>query len=168
MIVGGYINDNIGPKWSIFIGGIFFGGGVFVAGCASSPIMVVIGYGVLMGLGMGLVYGCTIGNSIKFFPDKAGLVGGLGIAPSGNIGDDYRIYEAVHGSAPDIASKGIANPSSLILAFAMMLEALNKQKEAQSLREALAAVVEEGKYTTPDIGGQATKKEFIDAIIDKL
>ena len=68
----------------------------------------------------------------------AGLVGGLGIAPSGNIGDDYRIYEAVHGSAPDIAGKGIANPSSLILAFAMMLEALNKQKEAQSLREALA------------------------------
>ena len=83
MIVGGYINDNIGPKWSIFIGGIFFGGGVFVAGCASSPIMVVIGYGVLMGLGMGLVYGCTIGNSIKFFPDKAGLVGGLTTATYG-------------------------------------------------------------------------------------
>ena len=98
----------------------------------------------------------------------AGLVGGLGIAPSGNIGDDYRIYEAVHGSAPDIAGKGIANPSSLILAFAMMLEALNKQKEAQSLREALAAVIEEGKFTTPDIGGQATTKEFTDAIIDKL
>ncbi len=83
MIVGGYINDNIGPKWSIFIGGIFFGGGVFIAGCASSPIMVVIGYGVLMGLGMGLVYGCTIGNSIKFFPDKAGLVGGLTTATYG-------------------------------------------------------------------------------------
>lgn len=83
MIVGGYINDNIGPKWSIFIGGIFFGGGVFVAGCASSPMMVVIGYGVLMGLGMGLVYGCTIGNSIKFFPDKAGLVGGLTTATYG-------------------------------------------------------------------------------------
>lgn len=83
MIIGGYINDNIGPKWSIFVGGIFFGGGVFIAGYASSPIMVVIGYGVLMGLGMGLVYGCTIGNSIKFFPDKAGLVGGLTTATYG-------------------------------------------------------------------------------------
>ena len=83
MTVGGYINDNIGPKWSIFIGGILFGGGVFLAGCATTPIMVVIGYGVCMGLGMGLVYGCTIGNSIKFFPDKAGLVGGLTTATYG-------------------------------------------------------------------------------------
>ncbi len=83
MIIGGYINDNIGPKWSIFIGGIFFGGGVFVAGCATSPMMVVLGYGVLMGLGMGLVYGCTIGNSVKFFPDKAGLAGGLTTATYG-------------------------------------------------------------------------------------
>ena len=83
MIIGGYINDNIGPKWSIFIGGIFFGGGVFVAGCATSPMMVVLGYGVLMGLGMGLVYGCTIGNFVKFFPDKAGLAGGLTTATYG-------------------------------------------------------------------------------------
>ncbi|MCI8285016.1 MAG: OFA family MFS transporter [Firmicutes bacterium] len=83
MIIGGFINDNIGPKWSVFIGGIFFGGGVFVAGCATSPIMVVVGYGILMGLGMGLVYGCTIGNSVKFFPDKAGLVGGLTTATYG-------------------------------------------------------------------------------------
>lgn len=83
MIVGGFINDNIGPKWSVFIGGIFFGGGVFVAGCATSPVMVVFGYGILMGLGMGLVYGCTIGNSVKFFPDKAGLVGGLTTATYG-------------------------------------------------------------------------------------
>lgn len=83
MIIGGYINDNIGPKWSVFVGGIFFGGGVFVAGCATNPVMVVVGYGILMGLGMGLVYGCTIGNSIKFFPDKAGLVGGLTTATYG-------------------------------------------------------------------------------------
>lgn len=83
MIIGGWMNDNIGPKWSIFIGGILFGGGVFIAGCASSPMMVVIGYGVVMGLGMGFVYGCTIGNSIKFFPDKAGLVGGLTTATYG-------------------------------------------------------------------------------------
>ncbi len=83
MIIGGFINDNIGPKWSVFIGGIFFGGGVFVAGCATSPVMVVFGYGILMGLGMGLIYGCTIGNSVKFFPDKAGLVGGLTTATYG-------------------------------------------------------------------------------------
>ncbi len=83
MIIGGYINDNIGPKWSVFVGGIFFGGGVFVAGCATNPIMVVVGYGILMGLGMGLVYGCTIGNSVKFFPDKAGFVGGLTTATYG-------------------------------------------------------------------------------------
>lgn len=83
MIIGGYMNDTIGPKWSIFIGGILFGGGVFIAGCATTPIMVVIGYGVIMGLGMGFVYGCTIGNSIKFFPDKAGLVGGLTTATYG-------------------------------------------------------------------------------------
>ncbi|MGN1350268.1 MAG: OFA family MFS transporter [Anaerovoracaceae bacterium] len=83
MIIGGYMNDTIGPKWSIFIGGILFGGGVFIAGCATSPIMVVIGYGVIMGLGMGFVYGCTIGNSVKFFPDKAGLAGGLTTATYG-------------------------------------------------------------------------------------
>lgn len=83
MIIGGYMNDTIGPKWSIFIGGILFGGGVFIAGCATTPIMVVIGYGVIMGLGMGFVYGCTVGNSVKFFPDKGGFVGGITTATYG-------------------------------------------------------------------------------------
>lgn len=98
----------------------------------------------------------------------AGLIGGLGFAPSGNIGDDYRIYEAVHGSAPDIAEKNIANPSALLLAFALMLEALGKLKEANTLREALAKVVEEGQVVTPDIGGHASTTEFTQAIIEKL
>ena len=98
----------------------------------------------------------------------AGLVGGLGFAPSGNIGDEYRIYEAVHGSAPDIAGKGIANPSALLLAFALMLEALGKLSEANQLRDALAKVVAEGKVTTPDIGGNATTDEFTKEIIKKL
>ena len=98
----------------------------------------------------------------------AGLVGGLGFAPSGNIGDEYRIYEAVHGSAPDIAGKGIANPSALLLAFALMLEALGKTNEAHRLREALSKVVEEGKVVTPDIGGSASTQEFTEAIIGKL
>lgn len=98
----------------------------------------------------------------------AGLIGGLGFAPSGNIGDDYRIYEAVHGSAPDIAGKNIANPSALLLAFALMLEALGKLKEANTLKEALAKVVEEGQVVTPDIGGHASTTEFTQAIIEKL
>lgn len=98
----------------------------------------------------------------------AGLVGGLGFAPSGNIGDEYRIYEAVHGSAPDIAGKGIANPSALLLAFALMLEALGKLEAANKLRNALAAVVEEGVTVTPDIGGSASTAEFTAAIIRKL
>lgn len=98
----------------------------------------------------------------------AGLVGGLGFAPSGNIGDEYRIYEAVHGSAPDIAGKGIANPSALLLAFALMLEALGKLDDANKLRDALAAVVEEGVTITPDIGGTASTDAFTAAIIRKL
>ena len=98
----------------------------------------------------------------------AGLVGGLGFAPSGNIGDEYRIYEAVHGSAPDIAGKGIANPSALLLAFALMLEALGQNDQANRLRDALSKVVEEGKIVTRDIGGHASTKEFTQAIIDRL
>jgi isocitrate dehydrogenase (NAD+) len=98
----------------------------------------------------------------------AGLVGGLGFAPSGNIGEEYRIYEAVHGSAPDIAGQGVANPSALLLAFALMLEAMGKIGEANTLRNALASVVAEGKYTTKDIGGTSTTKEFTEAIIKNL
>ena len=98
----------------------------------------------------------------------AGLVGGLGFAPSGNIGDEYRIYEAVHGSAPDIAGKGIANPSALLLAFALMLEALGQNEQADRLRTALSKVVEEGKIVTRDIGGNASTQEFTQAIIDRL
>ena len=98
----------------------------------------------------------------------AGLVGGLGFAPSGNIGDEYCIYEAVHGSAPDIAGQGIANPSALLLAFALMLEALGQNDQANRLRDALSKVVEEGKIVTCDIGGHASTKEFTQAIIDRL
>lgn len=98
----------------------------------------------------------------------AGLVGGLGFAPSGNIGDEFRIYEAVHGSAPDIAGQGIANPSALLLAFALMLEALGKLDDANKLRNALAVVVEKGITVTPDIGGSASTDEFSAAIIRKL
>lgn len=98
----------------------------------------------------------------------AGLVGGLGFAPSGNIGDEYRIYEAVHGSAPDIAGQNIANPSALLLAFALMLEDLGKQDEAKRLKDALSQVVQVGKTITPDIGGTASTTEFTQAIINLL
>lgn len=98
----------------------------------------------------------------------AGLVGGLGFAPSGNIGDEYRIYEAVHGSAPDIAGQNIANPSALLLAFALMLEDLGKIEAAYALRMALSKVVEKQETVTPDIGGHASTTEFVDAIIKEL
>ena len=98
----------------------------------------------------------------------AGLVGGLGFAPSGNIGDEYRIYEAVHGSAPDIAGPNIANPSALLLAFALMLEDLGKIEAANALRMALSKVVEKQETVTPDIGGHASTTEFVDAIIKEL
>ncbi len=98
----------------------------------------------------------------------AGLVGGLGFAPSGNIGDDYRIYEAVHGSAPDIAGKNIANPTALLLAYAMMLEDLDKKDKAQLLRNAIHKVLEKQTTVTKDIGGQASTDLYTQAIIDAM
>lgn len=98
----------------------------------------------------------------------AGLVGGLGFAPSANIGDKTRIYEAVHGSAPDIAGKNIANPSAILMAFAMMLRDLGQTENAQRLQKALLDTVAEGKTVTADIGGTATTTEFTDAVIARL
>lgn len=83
MIGGGFLNQKIGPKWVIFIGGILFGCGFVICGFASGIGMLVVGYGLFSGLAMGLAYGCTISNSVKFFPDKAGLVGGIATASYG-------------------------------------------------------------------------------------
>lgn len=83
MISGGWINDKIGPKWLVFIGGILFGAGFILSGFSTGPLMLIIVFGILCGLGMGLVYGCTISNSVKFFPDKRGLVGGIATASYG-------------------------------------------------------------------------------------
>ncbi|MDD7408812.1 MAG: OFA family MFS transporter [Anaerovoracaceae bacterium] len=77
MITGGKINDALGPKWVIFIGGLMFGGGMFITGFASNVTWIIIWYGLCLGLGMGLIYSCTIGNTVKFFPDKRGFVGGI-------------------------------------------------------------------------------------------
>lgn len=83
MISGGFINDKIGPKWVIFIGGILFGLGMIVSGFAKSVGMLLLTYGLGVGLGVGMVYGCTVSNSVKFFPDKRGLVGGIATASYG-------------------------------------------------------------------------------------
>ena len=83
MISGGAINDKLGPKWAVFIGGLLEGGGMILASFAKNLPLVVVGYGVISGLGMGLVYSCTIGNTIKLFPDKRGLAGGLATATYG-------------------------------------------------------------------------------------
>jgi MFS transporter, OFA family, oxalate/formate antiporter len=77
MITGGRINDTFGPKKVIFFGGLLFGGGMILSGFATSLNMLVVAYGIITGLGIGMVYGCTISNSIKFFPDKRGFVGGI-------------------------------------------------------------------------------------------
>ena len=98
----------------------------------------------------------------------AGLVGGLGFAPSANIGDKTRIYEAVHGSAPDIAGQDRANPSAILMAFAMMLNDLGMTDKADKLNAAIQAQVAEGKVITADIGGTAGTKEFTQAVIARL
>ena len=98
----------------------------------------------------------------------AGLVGGLGFAPSANIGDKTSIYEAVHGSAPDIAGQDKANPSAILMAFAMMLNDLGMTDKADKLNAAIQAQVAEGKVITADIGGTAGTKEFTQAVIARL
>lgn len=83
MITGGRINDKFGPKKVIFVGGLIFGIGMIMAGFSTSLPMLILSYGIILGLGVGMVYGCTISNSVKFFPDKRGLVGGVTTAAYG-------------------------------------------------------------------------------------
>lgn len=98
----------------------------------------------------------------------AGLVGGLGLAPSGNIGRDASIFEAVHGSAPDIAGKKIANPTALMLAAALMLDHVDQAEKAMRLREALDAQLRSGEGLTVDLGGTASTTTFAENIIARL
>ena len=100
--------------------------------------------------------------------EAAGLVGGLGMAPGSNIGTSAAIFEAVHGSAPDIAGKGIANPTSLILAAALMLEHVGMMDEKLRVEAAISAVLNEDMVRTGDLGGKATTKEFTAAIVRRL
>jgi isocitrate dehydrogenase (NAD+) len=98
----------------------------------------------------------------------AGLVGGLGVVPSGNIGEDVAIFEAVHGTASDIAGKGVANPTALLLSAIMMLDHLGEATAVRRIENALHAVYREGKSLTRDVGGKATTAEFTAAIIHTL
>jgi isocitrate dehydrogenase (NAD+) len=98
----------------------------------------------------------------------AGLVGGLGVVPGSNIGDDAAVFEAVHGSAPDIAGKGVANPLALIMSGVMMLQHIHEDAIAQKLQESYEAVIREGKTLTRDLGGTAGTNEFADAIIARM
>ena len=98
----------------------------------------------------------------------AGLVGGLGMAPGANIGENAAIFEAVHGSAPDIAGKNLANPTSVILASIQMLEYLEMGETADRIRNAVANVIKSGDRTTRDLGGSHGTTDFTQAVIDRL
>jgi isocitrate dehydrogenase (NAD+) len=98
----------------------------------------------------------------------AGLVGGLGMAPGANIGEDAAIFEAVHGTAPDIAGKGVANPLALLLAAAMMLDHVGRHDQAARLRAAIDRVLRQGSVRTRDLGGTATTRELTTAIVRAL
>jgi isocitrate dehydrogenase (NAD+) len=98
----------------------------------------------------------------------AGLVGGLGVVPGGNIGDDCSMFEAVHGTAPDIAGKGLANPTALLLSSILMLEHLGERSAARRMEAAIQKVYREAKHLTRDLGGKAGTDEFTEAVIAAL
>ncbi|EGX92798.1 isocitrate dehydrogenase subunit 2 [Cordyceps militaris CM01] len=98
----------------------------------------------------------------------AGLIGGLGLTPSGNIGDECSIFEAVHGSAPDIAGKGLANPTALLLSSIMMLRHMGLTDKAAQVEKAIFDTMAEGKALTGDLGGKAKTSEYASAIISRL
>jgi len=98
----------------------------------------------------------------------AGLVGGLGVVPGANIGQDAAVFEAVHGSAPDIADQNLANPTALLLSALLMLDYLDDREAAERIRAALTKVLTEGRVRTRDLGGTARTTEFTDAICREI
>jgi isocitrate dehydrogenase (NAD+) len=98
----------------------------------------------------------------------AGLVGGLGVVPGSNIADDYAVFEAVHGSAPDIAGKGVANPLAVLMSGVMMLNHLHEHAIADRIKAAYNAVLAEGTSLTRDLGGTASTDQFAEAVIKRL
>jgi isocitrate dehydrogenase (NAD+) len=98
----------------------------------------------------------------------AGLVGGLGLTPSANVGQGVAVFEAVHGSAPDIAGKGLANPTAVILSAVLMLLYLGERPAAERIELAVRAVYQRGDVQTGDLGGTATTHQFVDALLAKI
>ena len=98
----------------------------------------------------------------------AGLVGGLGVVPSANIGDDCAMFEAVHGTAPDIAGKGLANPTALLMSALLMLDHLGERAAGEQIEAALMKVYRDGTHTTKDVGGKASTEQFANAVIAAL
>ena len=98
----------------------------------------------------------------------AGLVGGLGVVPGPNVGDRIAVFEAVHGTAPDIEGKGVANPLAVLLSGCLMMDYVGERGVAERVRRAANDVLEEGRHVTRDLGGQADTATFTEAVIDKL
>lgn len=98
----------------------------------------------------------------------AGLVGGLGLTPSGNIGLNGALFESVHGTAPDIAGKDLANPTALLLSSVMMLRYMELNEHADKIQAACFLTIKEAKYLTGDLGGKAKCSEFTNSICEKL
>lgn len=98
----------------------------------------------------------------------SGLVGGLGLTPSGNIGKDCSVFEAVHGTAPDIAGKDLANPTALLLSACMMLNHIGLPDHEKRIKDAIITTYTQGKYRTGDLGGSATCSDYTKAVIDNM
>jgi isocitrate dehydrogenase (NAD+) len=128
---------------------------IIIDACAMKLVMDPTQFDVIVTTNM---FGDILSDEI------AGLVGGLGLAPGANIGESAAMFEAVHGSAPDIAGKGVANPSALMFAACMMLDHVGESKAAGRIRQALEQTLREGKIRTPDLGGNASTQVFADAV----
>jgi isocitrate dehydrogenase (NAD+) len=134
-------------------------GAVIVDNCAMQLVLRPDQFDVLL---MDNLYGDILSDLC------AGLVGGLGVVPGGNLGDTHAVFEAVHGSAPDIAGKGVANPTAVMRSAAMMLQHLGELEPAARIESALAAVLVRGDTRTRDLGGRATTVEFTEAVLREL
>jgi len=132
---------------------------IIVDNCAMQMVMRPEIFDVVV---LGNLYGDIISDLC------AGLVGGLGVVPGANVGDDCAVFESVHGSAPDIAGKGIANPMATILSANMMLRHLGEEKAADRVQAAITLFIADKSNLTPDLGGTATTEMLVDGILRKL
>ncbi len=132
---------------------------IIVDNCAMQLVMRPEQFDVLV---LGNLYGDIVSDL------GAGLVGGLGVVPGANIGDEIAVYESVHGSAPDIAGKGVANPLATVLSATMMLRKLGESAAADRIQSAIILFLADKRDLTPDLGGSATTDQLVEAIQDKL